>query len=224
MHRQASAENFSIAFVPTFTADGTTVISNLFDRKAPVRHVLPGSVLFLHGEAANSVYHVVSGTIRCCTISKDGRRQIFRFAQGGDFLGLADFDTWRYTAEAVDHVILRAISRECVEKTMRENPRVMCAVRGLLVNELAIREQQLISIAYDAAAERLQRFLKDYADRRASTGFTVLPMTRQDIGDHLGLTLETVSRAFSSLRKAGVIEMKGSDRFRIATQDIAQAA
>jgi len=224
MHNQASMEKFAIAFAHSPAPNGAAAIAELFDRKAPVHHVLPGGVVFLDGETADCVYQVVSGTVRCCTISEDGRRQIFRFVHAGDFLGLADFDTWHYTAEAVDHVILRTAPRDHIETAMCEDPDVMRAIREFLVKELATREQQLISIAYAAAADRLLHFLGDFANKRASTGFVVLPMTRQDIGDHLGLTLETVSRAFSSLRKSGVIEMKGSDRFRIADQDMALAA
>lgn len=205
-------------------ADETTAIAELFDRRAPVQHVLPGRVIFLAGERADRVYQVVSGTVRCCTISDDGRRQIFRFVRSGDFLGLADLDTWRYAAEAVDHVILRAIPRSCVETSIVEDPDVLRAVRGHLLKELETREQQLVSIAYVSSVDRLHRFLEDLSRDRRPGSFVVLPMTRQDIGDHLGLTLETVSRAFSTLRARGVIEMKGFDRFRLREQDRALAA
>lgn len=224
MYHQASTQKFPIAFAHSSALNGADTIAALFDHKAPVHHVLPGGVVFLDGENADCVYQVVSGTIRCCTISEDGRRQIFRFVHAGDFLGLADFDTWHYTAEAVDHVILRTTARDHLETAMCEDPGVMRAIRGFLVKELATREQQLISIAYVAAADRLVQFLEDLSSKRTSKGFVVLPMTRQDIGDHLGLTLETVSRAFSSLRKSGVIEMKGSDRFRFVHQNMALAA
>lgn len=224
MQYQASTQRLPVAFASKTSVTGTETIAELFDKKAPVHHVLPGGVVFLDGESADNVYQVVSGTVRCCTIAEDGRRQIFRFVHAGEFLGLADSDTWHYTAEAVDHVILRTAPRDRVESAMCEDPDVMHAIREFLVKELATREQQLISIAYAAAADRLLHFLEDYAGKRSSKGFIVLPMTRQDIGDHLGLTLETVSRAFSNLRKTGVIEMKGSDRFRIADQDVALAA
>ncbi len=224
MYRQPSTEKFSVALAHSSTPSGADAIAELFDHKAPVHHVLPGGVVFLDGENADRVYQVVSGTVRCCTISQDGQRQIFRFVHAGEFLGLAEFDTWHYTAEAVDHVILRTAARDHIETAMCEDPDVLRAIRGFLVKELATREQQLISIAYVTAADRLLHFLEDFANKRSSMGFVVLPMTRQDIGDHLGLTLETVSRAFSKLRKSGVLEMKGSDRFRFADQDMALAA
>jgi CRP-like cAMP-binding protein len=224
MRYRVSAEELPISFVPAPAKFGKEAIAGLFDQLAPVRHVLPGGVVFLDGERAENIYQVVSGTIRCCTISEDGRRQIFRFVHAGDFLGLADVDTWHYTAEAVDHVIVRSTSRDSLEAAIYEDPDVMRAIREFLLGELATREKQLISMAYVPAAHRLLQFLEDFARHRRSESFIVLPMTRQDIGDHLGLTLETVSRAFSSLRKGGLIEMKGSDRFRIARQDVATAA
>ncbi len=204
--------------------DFRQVIAEQFDPQQPVRHVRPGEIVFLHGESADAIYQVVSGTIRCCTISEDGWRQIFRFARTDEFLGLVDLETWHFTAEAVDHVVLRTAPRERVERALQTDRRLQIAVRRFVAAELETRERQLATIAYMSAAERLRSFLQDFAGTRSSTGFIVLPMTRQDIGDHLGLTLETVSRAFGKLRSDGVIEMRGASRFRLAAPEVMLAA
>ncbi|MDH3667877.1 MAG: helix-turn-helix domain-containing protein [Paracoccaceae bacterium] len=199
-------------------------IAKLFDPRQPVRHVLPDHSILLQGEPADTLYQIVSGTVRCCTFSEDGVRQIFRFAGAGDYLGFADFETWHFTAEAVDHVILRAVPRPRAEAAIAQNPSLQVALRAMMVRGLAARERHMFMLAYMPAEDRLYRFLTDLAARRGASGFTVLPMKRRDIADHIGLTFETVSRGFSSLKRKRAIEMRGNDRFRIHSDDLLLAA
>lgn len=203
---------------------GLSAISEVFDHQAPVRHVQPDGIIALHGSKADTVYEVVSGTVRCCTISEEGHRQIFRFVRSGDFLGLVDMDSWHYTAEAVDHVIIRSVPRARFDAALMNDAELQDAIRRFVAKELATREHQLVMFAYKTATERLLSFLEAFASSRKTDGFVALPLTRRDIGDHLGLTLETVSRAFSALRKSGVIEMKGTGRFKMTQQGVPIAA
>lgn len=205
-------------------AGSAGAIAGLF-RDCPVpRHVMPGGTIFLHGERADVIYQVVSGTVRCCTITSDGRRQIFRFARGGELLGFIDPETWHFTAEAVDHVILKAVPRASFERALMVDPALQHEVRALVSRELEARERQLCMLIHLPAVERLRWFLEEFAASRRAEGFVVLPMTRQDIGDHLGLTLETVSRGFGALKRSGAIEMRGTDRFRMIADDDRRAA
>lgn len=201
-----------------------SAISEIFDRDVPLRHVQPGGIIALHGSKADTAYEVVSGTVRCCTISEDGLRQIFRFVRSGDFLGLVDMDVYRYTAEAVDHVIIRSVPRARFDAALLDDAKLQGAIRRFIAKEMAARERQLVMFAYKTATERLLSFLEAFASSRKAEGFVALPMTRQDIGDHLGLTLETVSRAFGTLRRDGRIEMKGADRFNLTQQTVPVAA
>ena len=193
-------------------------IAALFDARDGVRHVLPGAAVFIHGDRVETLYQIVSGTVRCCTILENGRRQIFTFARPGGFLGLAEIDRWHFTAEAVDHVILRTLPRDQLETKLRADPDLQSAIRHHVVQELAARERHLVTVAFMSAAERLRLFLTEFAAERKAAGFIVLPMTRQDIGDYLGLTLETVSRAFGALRRGGAIETRGADRYRMVEE------
>ncbi|MDH3667855.1 MAG: helix-turn-helix domain-containing protein [Paracoccaceae bacterium] len=199
-------------------------IAELFSSRLPVSHVLPDRAILLHGEPADTLYQIVSGTVRCCTFSEDGVRQIFRFASAGDYLGFSDFETWHFTAEAVDHVILRAIPRRRAEGAIARDPSLQLGLREMMCRELAARERHMFMLAYMPAEDRLRRFLCGFAARRGAAGFTVLPMPRRDIADHIGLTVETVSRAFSSLKRKGEIEMRGCDRFRVVTEQTLLAA
>lgn len=204
--------------------EDTRRIGRLFTYRDGMRHVEPGATIFLHGQSADHVYQIVSGTARCCTITQDGRRQIFSFAQAGDYLGLAEIVTWHYTAEAVSHVALCAVPRERLENAILADANLQRSVRRQIARELAARERQLANMAQMTAEERLKRFLSDFARRQTTDDFVTLPMRRMDIGDHLGMTLETVSRTFGALRRKGIIQMHGSDRFRIREPETALAA
>jgi CRP-like cAMP-binding protein len=206
-----------LATLPDTAADERHMISDLFKDRVQQKNYLPGGTIVLHGSRADTLYRVVSGTVRCCTITEDGRRQIFRFARAGDCLGLDEIDTWHYTAEAVDRVCLRSAPRAAVEREMAQNPQLQRAARQLVSRTLQSLEQQLMILAYMQADQRLQWFLIQFARGARKGAFVTLPMTRQDIGHHLGLTLETVSRAFGVLKRNGAIEMQGSDKYRILT-------
>lgn len=193
-----------------------------FPASAPLRHVSPGATIALHGQRADFIYLVRSGTARCCTITENGQRHIFRFARSGEFLGLAELETWHFTAEAIDHVDVRAIPREAFERARRESPALDRQVRTQVARELQQREQQLLLLAYARAEDRMIWFLRGFA--RADGGYTLLPMNRRDIADHLGMTHETVSRTLTALKAKGVIEMRGIERFRLRRDCQSRAA
>ncbi len=192
-----------------------THLDALFHTSSFEQHHQPGSTILLHGDPADAVYRIVSGTVRLCTIKADGERQIFSFAKKGDYLGVSDLDTWHFTAEAIDHVILKSVSRLVLEQVLAVNITLREELRTLMRDLLVQREQQLFSLVYQKAPERLLGFLKDFAASRSSLGFIVLPMCRRDIADHLGMTTETVSRAFGDLKNRGVIEMATPEKYRL---------
>lgn len=193
-------------------------LAELFREAGPARHVQPRGTILLHGEPTDALYRVDSGTVRCCTIDAGGHRQIFRFARSGEYLGFVDRKRWHFTAEAVDHVILRAVPRAAFEQALAEDAALRLEVHALVARQLEERERQLSMLVHLSAKQRLLHFLVAFAANRRSDAFAVLPMTRQDLGDHLGLTLETVSRSFGALKRDGAIEMRGNDRFRIVAE------
>lgn len=196
--------------------DGPKWLQNLFQDRDPLRPIPPDGTICLDGDPADRLFQVVSGTVRCCTISREGRRQIFGFAHPGDFLGFSDLDVWHFTAEAVDTVTLRSISRATLDAVISREPCLHQDIRRLVLGELVRREQQLMVLSFLQSDDRLLSFLRDQAARtRPVEGFTLLPMTRQDIGDHTGMSLETVSRSFTNLKRKRAIVMPSTDRFRL---------
>jgi len=197
----------------------TTELDNMFNRHSFVQHFQPNSTIVLHGDQASMIYRVESGTVRCCTIGTDGSHQIFSFSNKADFIGISDIEHWHFTAEAVDCVTVRALPRDVVERELKVNAQLRYEFRLKLVQLLQRREEQLLTMITKKAPERLFRFLCDFASARhhADGAAIALPMCRRDIADHLGLSVETVSRAFSELKRSGQIELITCEKFRIPT-------
>jgi CRP-like cAMP-binding protein len=195
-----------------------TQLNSIFDSNSFDQKFQPNSTILLHGDPADAIYMVASGTVRCCTIDAQGNRQIFRFAQKGEFLGVAAFNEWHFTAEAIDYVIVKSVARSVLERESAVNIALRDEERTHFRELLMCRENQLLSLVYKKAPQRLFEFLSAFATSRQGSGFIVLPMGRRDIADHLGLTVETVSRAFSDLKRQRIIELATSGRFRICSE------
>ncbi len=171
--------------------------------------------MMLHGDPADNLYLLVSGTVRCCTIDSTGNRQIFAFPTKGHLIGISDMDHWHFTAEAVDHVIVKSLPRLTLEQHLAVNAALRLEIGAYMRGLLAQRERQLLTMSSIKGPERLFRFLEDYAESRSNTEHVVLPMCRRDIGDHIGLSMESVSRAFSELKRTGRIHLKSHEKYKI---------
>ncbi|MFX0546367.1 Crp/Fnr family transcriptional regulator [Roseovarius sp. S1116L3] len=203
---------------PEVEADCSPLVS-LFERKSFRKQFQPDATILLHDEPAEAMYMVTSGIVRCCTIDSRGRRQIFSFATKGDLVGISDVDRWHFTAEAVDHVTLRALPRTTIEHELGVSDALRQDMHKRMRILLARREQQLLALLNNKAHERLFDFLKAFAATRSSMGHIALPMPRRDIADHLGLSVETVSRAFSDLKTKGLIDLASHEKYRILQRD-----
>ncbi|MFX0547628.1 Crp/Fnr family transcriptional regulator [Roseovarius sp. S1116L3] len=199
-------------------ADYSPLVS-LFERKSFRKQFQPDATILLHDEPAEAMYMVTSGIVRCCTIDSRSRRQIFSFATKGDFVGISYVDRWHFTAEAVDHVTLRALPRTTIEHALGVSDALRQDMHKRMRILLARREQQLLALLNNKAHERLFDFLKAFAATRSSAGHIALPMPRRDIADHLGLSVETVSRAFSDLKIKGLIDLASHEKYRILQWD-----
>lgn len=180
------------------------------------RRAAENSLIFLEQEPVESIYQVVSGVVRCFVMSEDGRRQITRFAWPGDFLGCVAIDAWHFSAEAVNEVVLRSVPQNALEAALLEDVELQRDMRRATALEMKRRQTHLARVAYMPADDRLYDFLVElsrYAGRR--DGYLMLPLMRRDIADHLGLSVETVSRAFTALKRSGRLEMRRADGFRM---------
>jgi CRP/FNR family transcriptional regulator, nitrogen fixation regulation protein len=169
------------------------------------------SEIFGENEPADYVYRVISGSVRTYKILNDGRRQIGGFYLPGDIFGLEFADEHTFSAEAVADAKVVVVKRGAITALADRDSAIGRELFAMTGRELR-RVQEHVLLLVKSAQERVASFLLEMADR-ASAGNTVeLPMSRQDIADYLGLTIETVSRTLTGLESAAAIEVPTSRR------------
>ena len=173
-------------------------------------HLDAGQVVFSEGDDSTYLFNVVSGVVRLLKLLPDGRRQITGFLFSGDFLGLSVADTYAYTAEAQTEAELCRFKRTELLKLVDRYPKLEHRLLRLASNELSEAQDHLLLLGRKSSSERVLSILFKLAERQGQRDpdgiFIDLPMTRGDLADYVGLTIETVSRTFTRLRKEGMIE------------------
>jgi len=173
-------------------------------------------------ESAEYVYQVIRGAVRSYKLLSDGRRQIGAFHLPGDVFGLESGSSHRLATEAIIDTTLRLVKRSSLERSAQSDVRVARDLWSITAGELRHAENHMLLLGRKTAMERVATFLLEMDRRLASAGMIALPMCRRDIGDYLGLTLETVSRSLSELQNKGVLGLSGArqimlrDRTRLA--------
>lgn len=161
-------------------------------------------------EPAEYVYEVLRGAVRTCKLLDDGRRQVGAFHLPGDIFGLETDPNHRMTADAVVDTTVRMVRRKSVEAAALHDIDVANALRTLAVRDLKHAEDHMVLLGRKTALERVATFLLEMDRRLAVAGMFELPMCRRDIGDYLGLTLETVSRIISQLHTKGILGLSSA--------------
>ena len=181
------------------------------------RVLATADTLFYEGDPAKDVFSLTEGMLKLYKLMGDGRRQITGFLVPGDFLGLAFSDTYIYSAEAVTPVTVCRFPRSRFLKLLDSMPDLEKELLARASSELAEAQDQMLLLGRKTARERLASFLLRLADRRRKCDPEPipLPMSRTDIADYLGLTIETVSRAFTQLRGEGVIQLSDTHHFTV---------
>ena len=180
---------------------------------------LKESRIFREGEPAHHIYQVIRGAVRSYRVRSCGRRQILAFHLPDDIFGLEFGPNYRFTTDAVVDTTVRLVKRHSLEYVAKTDLRVTSDLRSRLAKELTEAEAHLLSLGQRTALERVVAFLLEMDKRMAPTGTIGLPMSRRDIGDYLGLQLETVSRALSDLRDQGVLRFSETSRRQIVLQN-----
>jgi CRP/FNR family transcriptional regulator len=197
-------------------------LSRLTANMARMR-LAPGQTFVGEGEPASHVFTVAEGMVRLYKLLPDGRRQIVGFLLPDDFIGLGCGDTYGYSAEAITPVRTCRFPRRAFEALLELYPAAQRRLLALASNELAAAQEQMMLLGRKTARERVASFLLMLSRRLRSSRSIVLPMTRADIADYLGLTIETVSRTITLLRKAGPIALDSADRLRLVSPDALEA-
>ena len=171
----------------------------------------PGDVLTRQGDLAAHVFNITSGSVRVFKLLADGRRQITGFLFAGDFLGLASADAYVFSAEAIEPATACRFRRSEYRALIRDRPTLESALLDRASHELAAAQNQMVLLGRKTALERVASFLLDLPARDPARSGPAdhirLPMTRSEIADYLGLTIETVSRGLTRLKSDGVIRL-----------------
>jgi CRP-like cAMP-binding protein len=167
--------------------------------------------IYGEGEPAEYLYQVISGTVRTYRVLSDGRRQVGAFYLPGDLFGLEVADQHMFSAEAIRDSKVLVIRRSAVAALAARDNDVARQLWALTGRELH-RVQDHLMLLVKTAQERVAGFLLEMADRVAGGNEIELPMSRQDIADYLGLTIETVSRTLTQLTSTRAIEVPNSRR------------
>ena len=166
--------------------------------------------IYGEGESAEYLYCVRRGAVRTFKLLRDGRRQIDAFHLPGEYFGLSAGEAHRLTAEAVVDSKVVIVKRRALESRATSEAEIACAMWKLAADDLRNAQDHMLLLGRKNAMERVVAFLLDMDRRLSVAGVMALPMCRRDIGDYLGLTLETVSRSLSALAEKGALSFNGS--------------
>jgi len=190
------------------------------ERLATPRTLSPDDVLAHSGQPASHAYSVTQGMLRRVRTLPDGRRLVAGFSLPGDFIGLSEAAAWRYNIEAVTAGQVCEFALEDIRALSHRFPKLEHKLLERACIELDTAQDALLMLARLSPLERLAGFLLQMGRqlRRRSPchgavgeiapgDVIALPMNRHDIADHLGLTVETVSRSFTRLRQMELIAL-----------------
>jgi CRP/FNR family nitrogen fixation transcriptional regulator len=170
-------------------------------------------------EPADYLYKVVSGSVRTYKIFDDGRRQIGAFYFPGDVFGLEVGKAHEFSAEAIDNSVILLVKRGALVALAERDHDMTRRLWSFTAGELQ-RVQKHMLLLVKSAEERVACFLLEMAGRLAAVEAVELPMSRQDIADYLGLTIETVSRTLTSLEHKATIALPSSRRIVLRNRSV----
>jgi len=180
------------------------------------------SEIYGENEPADYLYKVISGTVRSYRVLNDGRRQVGAFYLPGDIFGLEVGSEHQFSAEAISDCKVLVIKRSALVALANRDGDVARQLWSFTARELN-RVQDHVLLLIKSAQQRVACFLLEMAERLAKSDAVELPMSRQDIADYLGLTIETVSRTLTQLETEAAIALPSSRRVVLRNRRVLNA-
>jgi CRP/FNR family nitrogen fixation transcriptional regulator len=177
--------------------------ANASRRPRPVIFHAAETEIYAQGEQVGALYRIEYGAVRVYRLLADGRRQVVAFHIQGETFG---FEAWHVRSFFAESITPTGLTLVDVDGDGRYSSDLM----GLALRSMVRAQEHLLVVGRQSAVEKLAVFLVDLDDRQGNDGVIDLPMTRTDIGDYLGMTIETVSRSFSKLRAMGILRLKNT--------------
>ncbi|MDG2914568.1 FNR family transcription factor [Bisgaard Taxon 10/6] len=187
-------------------------LDNIIERKKPIQK---SQVLFKAGDELTSLYAIRSGTIKTYTISETGEEQITSFHLPGDLVGFDAITNARHPsfAQALETAMVCEIPYDILDDLTGKMPKLRQQMMRLMSSEIQSDQEMILLLSKMNAEERLAAFIYNLSKRYSARGFSSrefrLTMTRGDIGNYLGLTVETISRLLGRFQKLGILSVQG---------------
>ena len=181
-----------------------------------------GQMLFSEGDDASDVFEIVQGIVKLYKLLPDGRRQIVGFVSKQQLVGFDDDDVYLYAAEAVTDVCVSRCRRGQFDRLVDEVPGMARKILSARCRDLHSARNQMLLLGRKTAIERIASFLLllgEMQSGKRSDGSIEVPMTRNDIADYLGLTIETVSRSLTKLRRDKIISLPIATHIDVMDRD-----
>ena len=179
--------------------------------------------IFLQQDSALNLYNITEGNVKIYQLMDDGRIQIIGFLYPGDFFGSYKNGKYNYSADAIGNVNVCVFEQNKLDEYLEKNVKLTKELLHQTSHELTLAEDKIRVLGKLDATERLSRFILNSSEQRKRIGWQnnpiSLPMTRQDIADYLGLTVETVSREITKLKSSNIIKIISSKQIYISDVD-----
>jgi CRP/FNR family nitrogen fixation transcriptional regulator len=182
---------------------------------AGVLHFAQDREIYCEGDEAGSFYKVTSGVVRTCKFLSDGRRQIDAFHVAGNVFGVEAGAAYSLSAEAASDCTVTSYRRRGIDPSAFSDASLSQHLFAYAMQSLARAQDHALLLGRKSAVEKVTAFLLDWAKHSPSGQDVALAMTRQDIADYLGLTIETVSRNLSALERQGLIALVSPRQIRL---------
>jgi CRP/FNR family transcriptional regulator, nitrogen fixation regulation protein len=199
-----------VDFIEAFGAEKTVKRALSALLRVPIRFYRD-NVIASEGDAAEHIFFVVRGVVRSCKIFKHGARNIVAFYLPGDLFGWTDLRHSPLSTEAATDTEVLFLKRSALLSIASRESRVARFLLAATTSELG-RTQEHILLMSKSAKCRLATFLTDLSVRLGNPEYLDVPMSYQDIADHLGLTIETVSRAITDMERSGMVTRVSTKR------------
>jgi CRP/FNR family transcriptional regulator len=203
---------------PPVATGGERAQASALDRIANVVRVARGDAICHEGDEASACFRVLAGCVRLSKVLPDGRRHVIDFLFPGDFFGLVEASEYEAAAEALEAGMVARYPRRQLEAIAERDIAVCNLLRRVASAGLAAAHARSTTLARLGAAERLAVLLLQLAERSGGKDVVLLPMSRTDIGDYLGLTIETVSRTFGQFKARGMIRLLDPHRILLTSR------
>lgn len=199
-------------------------LDTIIERKKPIQK---GNEIFKAGQELKCLYAIRSGTLKSYTITEQGDEQITGFHLAGDLIGFDAISTGKHQSfsQALETAMICEVPYETLDELSTTMPKLRQQILRLMSSEILSDQNMILLLSKKNAEERLASFIYNLSTRFAARGFSAkefrLSMTRGDIGNYLGLTVETISRLLGRFQKSNMIKVQGK---YITVSDTAQLA